>query len=71
MTTAEQIEFHLAHKTPLVRLANSVRWFEDMASHAAKADARLFISKALDMRRVVTGVFVSRHLAGAYDEAAA
>lgn len=69
MQLADIIAHHIAAKTPLRRLGNSVRWFEESAARCSRKDeARDFKAKARVMRRVVTAVFVERFTTGEYAE---
>ena len=58
MNADEATTFHISAKTPLFRLANSVKWFE---AHGMRA-------KAKAMRKVLTNVFVARATSGEYEE---
>lgn len=67
MSQAELIAFHSMHSTPLIRLGNSVHWFEECAERASGIERQAFKRKAKTMRAVVTALFIERHTAGEYD----
>jgi hypothetical protein len=65
---AELIAYHIEAKTPLRRLANSVRWFEAMAKTANTSDRIALRAKAQRMRVVISNVYAHRDIAGEYEE---
>ncbi len=62
----ELIAFHSANRTPLRRLANCVRWFEENAKRATAKEAKIWHGKATTMRAVITALFIERDQAGQY-----
>lgn len=61
------VKFHFDANTPLMRLANSVRWFEEMARRAdSKTEKSAFKDKAKVMRRVISVLFAARDYHGQY-----
>jgi hypothetical protein len=61
------VKFHFDANTPLMRLANSVRWFEEMARRAdSKPEKSAYNGKAKTMRRVISVIFAARDYRGQY-----
>lgn len=59
------IDHHIRAKTPLRALGGYVRHFEERADSTG---SRYFKRKALQMREVITSVFIHRYTEGEYVE---